>query len=180
MARDAPLDPLAAAERAGVEVRAAEPSDIEAIGAVMNGTAVVRGTLQVPHTSNELRRQRFTFADPHVRFLVAVPAGGGVVIGNIGLHRATNPRRIHTASLGMSVHEEWHGRGVGTALVAAALDIADNWWQVTRVHLEVYTDNEPAIALYRRFGFEVEGTLRKDAFRDGELADTYLMARLRG
>lgn len=63
--------------------------------------------------------------------------------------------------------------------MAAALDVADNWWQVTRIHLEVYTDNDPAVALYRKFGFEIEGTLRQDAFRNGELVDTHVMARLR-
>lgn len=60
------------------------------------------------------------------------------------------------------------------------LAVADHWWQVRRVHLEVYTDNEPAIALYRKFGFEVEGTLRQDTFRHGEWVDTLVMGRLRG
>jgi putative acetyltransferase len=80
----------------------------------------------------------------------------------------------------MAVRDSWQGKGVGTALMAAAIDVADNWWQVRRVHLEVYTDNEPAVALYRKFGFEVEGTLRQDAFREGEYVDSYVMARLRG
>lgn len=48
-----------------------------------------------------------------------------------------------------------------------------------RVELTVYTDNEPAIALYRKFGFVEEGTLRDYAFRDGEFADALSMARLR-
>lgn len=173
-----PIDPLAAAERAGVRIRAAEPDDIEAISATMSDPGVIRGTLQVPFTSVQLRREKFEFADLHTVFLVAVPVEGGDPIGNIGLHRSTRPRRIHTAGLGMGVRDAWQGRGVGTALMAAAMDVADNWWQVRRVHLEVFTDNAPAIALYRRFGFEVEGTLRQDAFRNGQYADTYLMARL--
>jgi len=179
MAQHPVIDPLAAAERAGVRIRAAEPEDIPAISATMAGPNAIRGTLQVPFTSNALRRERFTFTDIHTVFLVAEPVDGGDPIGNIGLHRNTRPRRIHTASLGMSVHDSWQGRGVGTALMAAAIDVADNWWQVRRVHLEVYTDNEPAVALYRKFGFEVEGTLRQDAFRDGEYVDSHVMARLR-
>jgi putative acetyltransferase len=174
------IDPTAAAERAGVRIRAAEPEDADALCAVMSDPAVIHGTLQVPFTSKALRRDRFTFTDVHNCFVVAVPTEGGDPIGCASLSRNTRPRRLHSAGIGMSVRESWQGRGVGTALLASLLDVADNWWQVTRVHLEVYTDNEPAIALYAKFGFEVEGTLRQDTFRDGEYVDAHVMARLRG
>jgi putative acetyltransferase len=61
----------------------------------------------------------------------------------------------------------------------AGIDLADKWLNLTRLELEVYTDNEAAIQLYKRFGFELEGTLRQDAFRDGQYVDSYKMARLR-
>lgn len=79
----------------------------------------------------------------------------------------------------MAVHEQWQGRGVGTALLAAAIDLADNWLNLLRLELTVYTDNEAAIHLYRKSGFETEGTLRHYAFRDGVLVDAYAMARLK-
>ncbi|MCB0880284.1 MAG: GNAT family N-acetyltransferase [Thermoleophilia bacterium] len=173
------IDPVAAAARAGVRIRAAEPEDVPAISRTMSDPGVVRGTLQLPYTPHALRRERFTFTDVNTCFVVAEPLDGGEPIGNAGLHRNTRPRRIHSAALGMSVRDDWQGRGVGTALLAALLDVADNWWQVTRVHLDVYVDNEPAIALYRKFGFEIEGTLRHDTFRDGEYVDAHVMARLR-
>jgi putative acetyltransferase len=61
----------------------------------------------------------------------------------------------------------------------AALDLADNWLNLTRVELTVYTDNAAGIALYEKFGFEIEGTHRRYAFRNGEYADAYSMARVR-
>ena len=49
----------------------------------------------------------------------------------------------------------------------AALDLADNWLNLTRIELEVCTDNQTGIALYEKWGFEIEGTLRHFAFRGG-------------
>ena len=79
----------------------------------------------------------------------------------------------------MAVRDDWQGKGVGTALMQAAVDLADKWLNLTRFELEVYTDNAAAIQLYKKFGFTVEGTLAQFSFRDGQYIDSYLMARLR-
>jgi len=47
------------------------------------------------------------------------------------------------------------------------------------LELEVYTDNEPSIHLYKKFGFVVEGALQQFAYRDGQFVDVYAMGRLR-
>ncbi|HET6971680.1 MAG TPA: GNAT family N-acetyltransferase, partial [Phenylobacterium sp.] len=78
-----------------------------------------------------------------------------------------------------AVHDAWAGRGVGTALMAAVVDLADNWLQVRRLELSVYADNARAIALYERFGFEREGLNRDYAWRNGAFVDSIAMARLR-
>jgi len=80
----------------------------------------------------------------------------------------------------MAVRDDWQGKGVGTALMQAAIDLADNWLNLTRLELEVFVENTPAIRLYEKCGFTVEGTLVDFAFRDGQYVDTYIMARLRG
>jgi putative acetyltransferase len=51
----------------------------------------------------------------------------------------------------------------------AILDIADNWLKLKRVELSVFTDNEPAIALYKKMGFVVEGTKKYSAVRRGAM-----------
>jgi putative acetyltransferase len=60
----------------------------------------------------------------------------------------------------------------------ALCDYADRWLGLRRIELQVYADNARAIALYRRFGFEHEGTHRAYALRDGQLVDSLSMARL--
>ena len=79
--------------------------------------------------------------------------------------------------LGMLVDRAWRGRGVGVALMQAAVD----WARSHGLHklcLEVFTHNAAAIALYRRCGFVDEG-LRKNQFRraNGELWDCLVMGR---
>ena len=62
-------------------------------------------------------------------------------------------------------------------MLRAALDLADNWPNLIREELRVYTDNAAGIALYETFGLEMEGPHRRFAFRKGRYADAYSMAR---
>lgn len=161
-----------------VIVRHTEPEDYEALQRVFNGPRVIAGTLQLPLPSAGMWRQRL--ADPPEGTFSLVACAEDEVIGEISLHTSpTRWRMRHVGSIGMAVRDDRQGKGVGTALMEAALDLADNWLNLTRVELRVYVDNVPAIALYEKFGFEVEGTHRRMAFRNGEYVDGYSMARLR-
>ncbi|EJN27246.1 MULTISPECIES: GNAT family N-acetyltransferase [Pseudomonas] len=152
-------------------------SHIEGITALYNDPAVARQVLQMPFQSSEVWRQRLMADNERAVKLVALHQGS--VIGNIGLEQFSRIRRSHAGSFGMGVAVAWQGKGVGSKLLAAALDVADNWMNLQRVELSVYADNEAAIGLYRKFGFETEGLFRDYAVRDGRLVDTLSMARLR-
>lgn len=125
-------------------------------------------------TLAETREWIGKFAAPEVPVLALV---GDRLVG-FGVLWPGKGRRAHTARIALGVHEAWHGQGIGYALMAELLDLADNWLGLRRVELNVFTDNEPAIALYRKCGFEVEALQRGAALRDGVLIDCYLMARL--
>ncbi|MDR7054021.1 putative acetyltransferase [Pseudomonas koreensis] len=153
-------------------------SHLEGITALYNDPAVARQVLQMPFQSTEVWRQRLQADNERELKLVALHQG--VVIGNLGLEAFSRMRRAHAGSFGMGVAAAWQGKGVGSMLLAAALDVADNWMNLHRVELTVYADNEAAIGLYRKFGFEAEGLLRDYAVRDGQWVDTLSMARLRG
>ena len=159
-----------------IQVRAREPRDVEAIAAIFACPGVIHGTLQLPFPSQELWRKRLSQHDDAHHALVATVAGE--VVGNLGLTRLTRARRAHVGEIGMGVRDAWQGKGVGSALMEAALDLADNWLGLRRLELRVYVDNERAIALYRKFGFEVEGTHRAYSIRNGVYVDSYSMARI--
>jgi putative acetyltransferase len=160
-----------------ITIRKGEPADAEAIWRCYTSPRVVRETLQLPYRSLESVREFLSKSTDGDHILVGVV--DGEVVGVIGLHTNPRPRVNHRAEIGMMVRDDWQGKGVGTAIMRAAIDLADKWLNLTRLELTVFTDNERAIALYRKFGFETEGTLRKYAFRDGEFVDVYAMARVK-
>jgi putative acetyltransferase len=160
-----------------IAVRRAGPSDAEAIWKCYTAPLAVRNTLQMPYRSLESVREQLTKYGEGDHILVA--AIDDEVVGVIGLHVSSRPRVNHRGEIGMMVRDDWHGKGVGTAMMRAVIDLADKWLNLARIELTVFTDNQSAIALYRKFGFEIEGTHRKYAFRDGEFVDAYAMARIK-
>lgn len=132
----------------------------------------------MPFPSAELWRKRL--AEPPEGTFNLVACAENEIVGQLGLHTFPNhPRRRHAGQIGMAVRDDWQGKGAGTALMQAAIDLSDKWLNLMRLELDVYTDNEPAIRLYKKFGFVIEGTLVNYAYRDGQYVDTYTMARLR-
>ncbi len=160
-----------------VLVRAAEPGDAEAIAAIFACPRVIRETLQLPWRSVEERRERLAQRTADLHRLVAEVDGR--VVGSVGLHVEPPPRRRHVGRIGIAVHDAYQGRGIGTALLEAALHLAFKWLNLARLELDVYADNAPAVHLYEKLGFEVEGTARAFAYRDGQFVDAYRMARVR-
>lgn len=161
----------------GLQIRRAEADDCSAIYEMFSSPLVYEGTLQLPYPSREYWRKRLAESEGCYN-LVAV--SGEHVIGMLSVDTFPNrPRRRHVGAIGISVSEAWQGKGVGKALMEAGIDLADNWLNLTRLELEVYSNNEAAIRLYERFGFEREGVLRQHAFRNGKYIDSIVMARLR-
>lgn len=160
-------------------IRRAEPDDYVGIHEIYKTPSAYAGTLQLPFPSVSLWRDRLSHQDDNVFHLVAVVESGQVVGMITLLAHAQQPRRRHAGFVGMGVHEAWQGKGIGSALMRTVVELADNWLNLHRLELEVFADNESAIRLYERNGFEREGVLRDYAFRDGAYVDAVAMGRLR-
>ena len=158
-----------------IVIRPLEPDDYVDIAVLYNGPLVVAGSLQLPWTPQDVWRRRTEVAELDYPRLVA--AVEDLIVGIIELEIGEDRRR-HSGSLTMAVRDDYQGRGVGSALLTAMVELAEQWLGLTRLEVVVFTDNSPAIALYKRFNFVVEGTLRQYARRNGTLADAYMLARL--
>jgi RimJ/RimL family protein N-acetyltransferase len=100
-----------------------------------------------------------------------VAAADGQIIGMIHIEVS----RHGFGEFGMLVDREWRGRGVGSALIQAAIDWAREHG-LHKLSLEVFAHNGAAVALYRKCGFVEEGHRVKHYRRaSGELWDSLVM-----
>lgn len=157
-------------------IRRQEPEDAVALHEVYSQPHVIWGTTMLPHPSLHLWKKAADEPRGMTRLVACVD---DQVVGNIALIIAASPRRRRVAEVAMAVHDKWQGKGCGYALLSEALTLADSWLDLHRIELRVYSDNERGVRLYERCGFEIEGTLKDYAFRDGQYVDVFAMARLR-
>jgi RimJ/RimL family protein N-acetyltransferase len=100
-----------------------------------------------------------------------VAVADGQIIGMLHVE----PTRHGFGEIGMLVDHGWRGRGVGSALVQAAVGLAREQG-LHKLSLEVFAHNAAAIALYRKCGFVEEGRRTRQYRRaSGELWDSIVM-----
>jgi len=112
---------------------------------------------------------------------VAEWAGGdGALIAEAQVRRLRPSTLRHVGLVGISVHPDAQGLGVGRKLMEHLLAFCDRL-AIHRLELYVRADNERARGMYESFGFEVEG-VRRALIRwpDGRFIDDILMAKLTG
>lgn len=161
-----------------ITIRHAQAGDAPAFQKIYEGPLAYSGTLQLPYPS--LANWEKRLAEPPEGMYHLVACADTEVVGSVGIHTfPKRPRRQHAAEVGMGVRDDWQGKGVGSALLEAAISLADGWLQLTRLELEVFVENEAGRRLYKKFGFVEEGLLRKFAFQNGVYVDAVAMARLK-
>lgn len=105
-----------------------------------------------------------------------VAADGEAIVGWCDICRSSEQDSEHCGGLGMGVVADHRGMGIGTKLVTATLNAARGHFE--RVDLDVYASNTPAIALYEKVGFALEGRRRQALLRDGVYDDIVMMGLL--
>jgi len=159
-----------------LEIRAAKKSDFGAIPEIFDHPTVVAQSSQHPYLGIERISNLLDGKDDSLILLVAELEER--IQGYICINLNTKPRAKHVASFGMAIHPNSHGKGIGSILLEETINMADNWLNIIRLELEVYTDNEHGIYLYKKFGFKVEGESKFASIKDGAYVGLYRMARI--
>ena len=141
--------------RLAFELRPIREDDAEGINAIRRMEGVMENILGIPSETLKKSQQFIASIDSNNHQFVAVlrEHGEEKIIGTAGLAVSQSPRLRHSAGIGIMVHRDYQGMGVGRALMNKLLDLADNWLMLVRVELGVFTDNKKAINLYESLGF---------------------------
>lgn len=105
------------------------------------------------------------------------------IVAHLDLKQIVSPRSaagIHRAMLGMGIEKPERGKGLGGALLEAALAWARAQPSLDWIDLRAMAGNDGALALYRKYGFQVDG-VKRDLFRfDGRsFDDAWMSLKLR-
>jgi RimJ/RimL family protein N-acetyltransferase len=162
-------------------VRPADPADAEQLTRLAEAVSgepeawLISADGEWRSVGDERRYLKAVRRYPHAAVFVAERVRDGAVVGRLSLARDTHPASAHVADLGLMVAMDARRQGVGRALLEAAVDWARGAG-VRKLELHVFPWNEPAIALYERFGFEREGFRKGHYRRADEYVDAILMA----
>ncbi|KRQ87797.1 Spermidine N(1)-acetyltransferase [Caloramator mitchellensis] len=109
-------------------------------------------------------------------FIVAV--ADGKIIGALSFSGGGRKRLAHTGEFGVSVLKEYWGKGIGQELIKYLIDWAKETKIIRKINLRTRSDNERAVRLYKKLGFEEEGLIRRDFMIDGKFYDSLMMGML--
>jgi len=168
---------VAISTAAGIEIVPLGRQHIAGFHAALDGVAKERCYLAMLEAPSFWRTRRFVLDSLRAGAVHVVAVADAGVVGWCDLRPKAAPTLRHTAVLGMGIVAAYRGQGIGSRLLTTALELAPARG-IRRSELIVRSDNAPAIALYRRFGFVDEGTCRNYMRVDGVDYDALLMARL--
>ena len=113
--------------------------------------------------------------DPRMAFAIATRHEA---IGGIGLDMGSDVYRF-TAELGYWLGEPFWGRGIMTEAVASFVAWAFEHFSLYRVHANVFATNAASARVLEKAGFEFEGRLRAGVFKNGQVLDQLVYAKVK-
>lgn len=110
--------------------------------------------------------------------IILVAEMSSKIVGLLDFSNGHRQRIAHTGEFGMSVEKEFRDQGIGSLLLQVLIEWATQNKTIEKIGLNVHSNNERAIALYKNMGFEIEGIRKRDLkYGDGQYVDTTVMGR---
>lgn len=125
----------------------------------------------------EQQRKMIESIEENENSAIFVAENDNVLVGYLMAMGGNARRRKHSAYIVIGIVEDYRGQGVGRKLFKEMEHWASNH-NIQRLELTVVTRNEAGLALYKKVGFEIEGTKRHSLFVDGEFIDEFYMSKL--
>lgn len=140
----------------------------------------LRDGLPYPYTEKDAQAfiQDMLAADSTKTFAFAIIDDENKAIGSIGAFRCENIHR-QTAEMGYYLAEEYWGKGIATEAVKQLADHVFNQTDIMRIFAEPFSTNRGSCRVLEKSGFQFEGTLRKNAVKNGEIKDMQMYALIK-
>ncbi len=165
-------------ENKKVTLRPLEREDLPFVHSLDNNVNVMRYWFEEPY---EALVELEDIYEKHIhdqserRFIVSLE---GL---NIGLVELVDIHQIHrNAEFQIIIAQEHQGHHYASEAAALAIDYSFRVLNLYKLYLIVDKENEKAIHIYEKLGFEVEGVLRREYYINGRYRDVIRMAIFRG
>ncbi|MBS7632006.1 GNAT family N-acetyltransferase [Candidatus Bathyarchaeota archaeon] len=156
-------------------VREADERDAKAITHIIDSVAAERIYLDIDRS-----REDWDEAIREVRKregITIIAETNGKAVGMAHLVKGKYEKNRHVAFLGMSVAKKYRGRGFGTAMMNYLLEWTEKQRGLEKISLSTFSTNLPAMKLYRKFGFKIEGRSRRQYKICGKYVDEITMGK---
>lgn len=164
------------------KIRKWELSDAKDLAAALSNMKIqdnLRDGLPYPYTEQDGIDyiSAMLSADENDTFAFAITVDEKV-IGSIGVFRQGNIHR-QTAELGYYIAEEYWGKGIMTEAVKQICKYVFEKSDVIRIYAEPFAYNMASCRVLEKAGFQYEGTLRKNAVKNGKIIDMKMYSILK-
>lgn len=160
----------------GLSIRQRSDSDTPALFQLFSEPNFIENVCTLEPFQNKEEMLDWMRSLSNTRFeIVGVLDGLPIAFGGLYLCEA---RLNHMGLLMLGVREAYEGMGIGSMLLSALVTTADVIAGLSRLQLTVLVNNERALHLYSKFGFEIEGRHKKFLRGQSGFVDIYTMARL--
>lgn len=114
----------------------------------------------------------------HLNHIILVAEIDSQIVGMLNFSNGEKKRTEHTGELGISISHDFRNQGIGALLLTSLIEWATTNKTIEKICLCVHGNNDRAIALYQKMGFEIEGRRKRDVkYGEDHYVDTIMMGR---